>query len=245
MNPDVWLPAAPASSATARKRLIVIPHAGSGAAPWFGWREQLPDDVELRVARLPGREIRFGETPLTSAREVIAELARAVSSLSPLPLVIFGHSLGALLAYGVSASLRGAARALAVSGQTAPDRTVPHGDLLRLPDIELAAEASRRWHAVPTELLDEPEALAIFLPTLRADLALVDSCCAWTGTPLDIPLLVFAGTGDDLCADGVHRWAAYTRGGMRLVRHPGVHLAVLDDPAVATLIIRTCLGSLR
>lgn len=241
MNPEEWLPAAPASAAASR-RLLVLPHAGSGTAAWFGWRPRLPENVELRVARLPGREARLSESPLTSATEAIAALTEALRALPPLPLVVFGHSLGALLAYGVCAALPGTARALVVSGETAPDRVRSHDDLRRLPDRELALIVNRRWGAVPPEILNEPEFLSIFLPALRGDLALVDSFPALRGVPLDIPLTVFAGTEDDLDEVEVRRWAEHTRGTTELFRHPGAHMAVLEDPAVADQIVSTCLG---
>lgn len=244
MTPDVWLPAAPTTTASPARRLLVLPHAGSGTAAWFGWQSRLPGDVELRVARLPGRETRLGESPLTSATEAVAALAGALRALPPLPLVVFGHSLGALLAYGVCTALPGMVRALVVSGETAPSKTRSHDDLLRLPDRELAKAVNRRWGAVPPEILNEPEFLSIFLPALRGDLALVDSFPTQTGVPLDVPLFVFAGTDDDLDDAGLRRWASHTHGTTRLFRHPGAHMAVLEDPAVADQVLSTCLWRL-
>jgi surfactin synthase thioesterase subunit len=245
MNADVWLPSAPATRTTPTRRLLVLPHAGSGTAAWFGWRSRLPEEVELRVARLPGRETRLAEPPLTSAAQALAGLTEAFRALPPLPTVVFGHSLGALLAYGLCAATPGTARALVVSGEIAPGSGAPtHADLLRLPDRELALAVNRRWGAVPPEILEQPEFLALFLPALRGDLALVDSFPAHADQPIDIPLLVFAGVDDALDDAGLHRWATHTKDSMRLFRHPGGHMAVLDDPAVADQVVSACLRRL-
>ncbi|MFF2040903.1 thioesterase II family protein [Kitasatospora sp. NPDC058170] len=242
MNPDFWLPAAPRPGAS--RRLVILPHAGSGTAAWFRWAAGLPADVEVRVARLPGRENRLAEPAPASAAEAVDALARALRSLPGMPLVVLGHSLGAALAHGLCAAVPGAARALVLSGETAPGTPRGHDELLGLGDRELARTADRLWGGVPPEILDHPDALALFLPALRGDLALAASVRAPTGPPLDIPFDVFVGADDPLDEDGWRGWAAHTRGATTFHRHPGGHMAVLDVPAVADRITRTCLGRL-
>lgn len=245
MNPDIWLPASPPTGVTATGRLLILPHAGSGTAAWFGWRSRLPDDVELRVGRLPGRETRLAEQPLTSATDALSALCQAYRALPPLPTVVFGHSLGALLARGLCAAAPGTVHALAVSGEVAPgSRPKSHADVLGLPDREFAIEVNKRWGAVPAQILGAPEFLSIFLPALRGDLALVDSFPDQVGEAVDIPLFVFSGVEDDLDEVGIKRWESHTNGAMQLFRHPGAHMAVLEDPAVTDLVINTCLGGL-
>lgn len=244
MNPDDWLPT-PASNPAAIRRLVVLPHAGSGAAAWFRWQACLPSNVELRVARLPGRENRFGETPLTSAPRVITALVAALRELPPRPLVLFGHSLGALLGYGICCALGGAPRALVVSGQVAPGSLPSFGHLSALPDIELAEEAHARWGAIPAALLSRPEALSLFLPALRSDLAVAETFSTAPGPPLDIPLYILAGTSDPLDESGIRSWLGCTRGGAQIIRHPGGHMAVLLDQAVTEVAIGICLRELR
>ncbi|MEU6229768.1 alpha/beta fold hydrolase [Streptomyces sp. NPDC047042] len=245
MNPDIWLPAAPPTGAAATRRLLILPHAGSGTAAWFGWRSLLPDDVDLRVGRLPGRETRLAEQPLTSAADAMHALCAAYRALPPLPTVVFGHSLGALLARGLCAAAPHTVRALVVSGEVAPGSgSRSHGDVLGLPDHEFAIEVHKRWGAVPPQILDAPEFLSIFLPPLRGDLALVDSFPEEIGESIDMPLFVFAGVEDDLDEVGIQRWKSHTNGAVKLFRHPGAHMAVLEDPAVTELVINACLGGL-
>ncbi|MBV6695653.1 amino acid adenylation domain-containing protein [Kitasatospora aureofaciens] len=228
---------------TATGRLLILPHAGSGTAAWFSWRSRLPDDVELRVGRLPGRETRLAEQPLTSAADALSALCQAYRALPPLPTVVFGHSLGALLARGLCAAAPHMVRALAVSGEVAPGSGPrSHADVLGLPDREFAIEVNKRWGAVPAQILDAPEFLSIFLPALRGDLALVDSFPDQVGEAVDFPLFVFSGVEDDLDEVGIKRWENHTNGAMQLFRHPGAHMAVLEDPAVTDLVINTCLG---
>lgn len=243
MTPEEWLPGSGPVPSAAR-RLIVLPHAGSGAAAWLRWHCRLPDDVELRVARLPGRENRLAEPPLTSAPVVVTALAAALRALPPLPFVVLGHSLGALLGVELCRAFPGEARALVVSGQVAPDVASTQSDLVCLPDAELAAAVNGRWDAIPAAILSNSEFLSIFMPALRADLTLLDSCRVAAEPPLDVPIHILAGLDDALDEDGLRRWRNYTRRPTQLIRHFGGHMAVLRDPTVTDQAISVCLRRL-
>src|ERR1700755_1529297 len=85
---------------TARSRLVCCGPAGGGASFYRRWPELVPLDVEVLAVQLPGRETRLVEDPrpgiVTSAEAVCRSLmARA----TPLPTVLFGHSMGALIAF--------------------------------------------------------------------------------------------------------------------------------------------------
>src|SRR5947209_14514516 len=90
----------------ARRRLFCLAHAGGGAALFRGWGERLPGSVEVVAVQPPGREGRFREPPFTDWRPLVAELADAIRPLLDKPFALFGHSLGALLAYELARRLR-------------------------------------------------------------------------------------------------------------------------------------------
>ena len=94
-----------------RAQLVCFPHAGGTANFFRGWSRALPWDVDLLALQYPGREERFGEPCLTSIDALAGPAADALQRYAHAPLVLFGHSLGAALAYEVAARLeaRGAA----------------------------------------------------------------------------------------------------------------------------------------
>ena len=83
----------------ARIRLVCVPYAGAGVAPFQGWADMLADDVEMVCVRLPGRENRLHERPRSDWPMLTEEFGAAlVADVSP-PYVLFGHSMGGMLAY--------------------------------------------------------------------------------------------------------------------------------------------------
>src|SRR4051812_48826937 len=115
-------------AADAAVSLVCVPHAGAGASAYASWRHLLPADVLLHSVQLPGREDRLGE-PLPADLGAVADrvapcLDRQTRSR---PLVLFGHSMGGLLAYALAQRLEEAGRPVAhvvVSGCLPADEPV-------------------------------------------------------------------------------------------------------------------------
>ena len=82
----------------ATKRLICVPHAGAGASIYRPWLALLPETIELYALQLPKREERYQAPALQDWESVEQALEEVATKLSPIPTVIFGHSLGSLLA---------------------------------------------------------------------------------------------------------------------------------------------------
>ena len=236
---DLWLPLSPRGTTTAG-RLVIFPHAGCGAGQWFRWSEATPPWIEVRVARLPGRESRLSEPVLTSPDAAITALAQALAALPPMPTVLFGHSLGAQLVYAICRRLPGIANGLIVSGSSAPGRRVREC-LSALPDHELAEVAHRRWQAIPDEIRCSDELRALFLPALRGDLKLAENWPDDDHPPLALPLVVVAGKADtDILQIDIDGWCAQTTGPTSRIEHRGGHMQILEDPALRRRVIGTC-----
>ena len=85
-------------------RVLAIPQAGMGAWAFQGW--SLPETVELLPVELPGRNSRMLEPKGQSMRQLVSALVDALShTLDEKPFVVFGHSLGAWMAYEVCVEL--------------------------------------------------------------------------------------------------------------------------------------------
>jgi surfactin synthase thioesterase subunit len=226
----------------ARTRVVCVPFAGGGASAFGGWPELFGASVEVWAACLPGREQRFGEPVATDMAELAGPLAAAVPALVQPPYVVFGHSMGGLIAFET-------ARRIVASGGPAPEHLVVSA--ANAPHVALPGEPHRldragvvdwlvRLGGAPDELLRDPEVLDLYLPTLLADLAL---CAGYAGSgrpaPLAVPMTALAGDADELApVEAVAGWQHYATAGFELVVLPGGHFFLQDHPAEVAAVLR-------
>ncbi len=216
-------------------RVVCVPYAGGGASAFWDWPGLLGDDVELWCAVLPGRERRFAEPAVTEAARIAEPLAEAIRTEIGKPVVLFGHSMGGLIAFDLARRLGTGVEHLFVSAARAPH--LPFGGQPHLLDDEGLIGWMTRLGGVPADLLAHREVLGLLLPTLRADLTV---CAGFHGTTavIDVPITAFSGTDDPLAtvAD-VAAWQHHTVAGFDLVVRPGGHFYLKDDPAAVTSVV--------
>jgi medium-chain acyl-[acyl-carrier-protein] hydrolase len=126
-------------------------------------------------------------------------LCAALEPLLEQPYALFGHSMGAAVAYEVGRRLSGAGmagpRCLIVSGRKAPGHALNRRLLHGLPDEEFVREVAR-LNGIPPEVLSEPELLSMLVPTLRADYELSETYQPLPGGRLDCPVVAYLSTSD-------------------------------------------------
>ena len=222
-----WVQSRPAAEPP-RMRLFCLPHAGGGAIAFRSWHAALPADIQVCPILLPGREMRRAETAHTRVTTLVDAIAEELRPWLDLPYAIFGHSMGSLLAFEwARRQLReghSAPHWLFLSGRRAPDIEATGSRLHALPDAEFLEQLTRIYQGIPQEILREPELMEIFLPTLRADLTVVETYSFEEDQPLECPISVFAGTNDaSVNLDQLLGWKRQTRGRFSVQLLPGGH----------------------
>src|SRR6185437_11668624 len=106
---DRWLPTVRPWSRAA-VRLVCFPYAGGGASMYRDWAGAMGDSIEVWPIQLPGREARFCEPAFTRLAPLVEGLADAVGPHLDRPFALFGHSLGALVAFELARLLHGEGR---------------------------------------------------------------------------------------------------------------------------------------
>jgi len=217
---------APVRRPGARLRLYCVPYAGSGAGVFRAWPDGLGERVEVRSIMLPGRERRFNEPALTSVGEIADLLVPALAAALDPPYAIFGHSLGAMVAFEVARRLSAAGQPpvhLLTSGARAPHRRDSSPIYHHLPDVEFL-DSIRELGGTPPELVAHEEFLQLLLPTLRADFTAAETYRWPSGQPLPFPITTFGGADDPLVSRAdLDDWAAQAGGGFRVHMLPGDH----------------------
>jgi len=155
-------------------------------------------------------------------------MARELHPWLDIPFAIFGHSMGALLAFEWARRLQDEGHPmplwLFLSGRRAPDLPDDSTPLHPLSDTEFLAELSRRYDGISQEFLRDAELMEVFLPILRADLAVVESYRFREIDPLDCPITVFAGAKDtSVNWSQLLAWRRQTRRRLAIQLLPGGH----------------------
>ncbi|AJC62131.1 alpha/beta fold hydrolase [Streptomyces sp. 769] len=216
------------SGARSRARLVCFPHAGSPQGFFSSWPRSLPDQLELLSVRYPGAAADHGGRAgtLTGLAGLVAD---EVAALPPKPTYLFGHSMGALVAYETARRLQSgrdnspvvAPARLFVSGCDAP--TVPREDPDVTDDAGLIDEL-RRLGGTGADLLDDPVMREVWLPGVRHHFRLLASYRFLAGPALQCPVTALVGREDtEASLDGVGRWRELTEASFDLRGFPGDH----------------------
>lgn len=232
---DRRVTALPFPQPEAPTRLIVFPHAGSGASYYhFLARALRGHPVEVHLVQYPGREMRLREAPCDRMDRMVETLH---DELRPLlqekPFAFFGHSMGSLIAFELTRRLAGLdstlPRHLFLSGRQAPH--VP-GHVLQveqLDDNAFLEAVGHRYKALPAELLGHREILELILPSLRADFTLMQRYVYQPSAALDLPITLLNGRDDPwISPETLAAWQTHFRPPIRQHLFGGGHFYLSD-----------------
>lgn len=216
-------------------RVYFFPHAGGTPAEYAALSAHVGSDVEVHAVVLPARAARFREPPYRDMASLVDDL---VAQLRPIgPYALFGHSLGALIAYEYTRAVRArslpAPCRLFVSGHVGPAAYRPV-----LPTRHLDDEAFLHWFAerlfpMAPELYDDPELRSLVLPYVRADLDVQRSYRPPAADDrIETPIVAFVPLEDRISA-GMRTWEQETDGSFWWVEVPDGHFYLRSHGAIA------------
>jgi medium-chain acyl-[acyl-carrier-protein] hydrolase len=229
-----WFDASPLRPG-ARLRLFCIHCAGGNATSFNAWAGALPASVDMRPVHLPGHGARFAEPPQRRAGPLVRGLVDALSGALDAPFALFGHSMGALLAFEVARELRRreapSPKRLFVAAAPAPHLPRTAAPVAALPDAELLTAVDARYGSIPSDVMREPELVPIVARALRADMEIVEAYRYVEEPPLSTPLVVFGGLSDaSIPQAALDAWRRQTTAHFVLDMVPAGHF-LLEAPA--------------
>lgn len=231
----------------ARVRLVCLPPAGGSTSRFASWPAAFPD-LEIHALQLPARERRLSEPPVTRMDELVDRALPELRGLLDRRVLMFGHSMGALVGYVLCQALAREGSPLpallVASGSHRPDR-IGEGTLMhRLSDAELVDQI-RQLGGTPEAVLADRSLMEIVLVALRADLIASEAHDYGKLEALDCPLAAYGGGGDpDVPERELDAWAGLTRKGFRRRTFPGGHHYLDQEAAPVFAALREDFGAL-
>ncbi|MEU1519796.1 alpha/beta fold hydrolase [Streptomyces sp. NPDC005811] len=235
--------AASGPDARPRTRVFCFPHAGGSPRAFLRWQSSLGEDIEVTAFCPPGREQRHREPRAASVAELAAGAAEAVRAVADGPFLLFGHSLGAVVAFETARLLRGHPhlRHLIASGCSAPS-LLPTRRVVETARLEgkTFTEAVGFFGGLPPEVVADEELAQLLLPALRADFRMVAGYRYLPAPPLDIPVTLVNGRDDPhVDAAALRPWARESVRPPELHWVDGGHFHFDPDPTAVTTVLRS------
>ncbi|MFY9555864.1 MAG: thioesterase II family protein [Blastocatellia bacterium] len=225
----------------ARLRFFCFPYAGGNAFTFRKWSDFLPERVEICAVQLPGRGSRIHEPPFTRISDLVPMLAQAIIGYEDIPMALFGHSMGAVVAFELARYLRRERNVnvvhLFASGRRAPQVALDEPMTHDLPEPEFL-ETLRTLNGTPKEVFEHPELLDLMIPVLRADFAVCQTYSYSVEPPLDCPITAFGGLKDgEVTREQLDAWRKQTTASFCLRMLPGDHFFInLAQPVLFELM---------
>ncbi|MFD8733543.1 thioesterase II family protein [Streptomyces sp. NPDC059618] len=215
-----------------RTTLLCVPFAGAGPSFFHPWQDLAAGRWRVTSVELPGRERRILDEPYRNVVEAAkTEIDTVVAGLGGSgPVVLFGHSLGAVLAYEL-VHLLGArgipVQRLVVSGSPGP-WTQRERRAAGLQGDEFLARVEE-FAGFRHEALDHPEMRELILPTLQADCEMHEAYVPSTDDPVSVPITSLRGEADGLVtAAEARQWRDATTAAFGCAEFPGDHMYLVD-----------------
>jgi medium-chain acyl-[acyl-carrier-protein] hydrolase len=202
------------------------------------------------AVQLPGRESRLSEPAFRRMEPLVDALMSGIRDTLAHPFALFGHSMGALVAFELSRALRRHGlplpQTIVVSGRRAP--TIPNTEppLHGLSDPEFIRALVRRYDAIPRVISNEPDVMALFIPILKADFATFETHVYRHEPPLECALAMYGGRSDpqtgqmegwaELCA-GVRTTRLFDGGHFFIAEQRQAVAAALAQDVLATVAV--------
>jgi surfactin synthase thioesterase subunit len=225
-------------------RVFCFPYAGGSPRVFLDWQARLGEDAEILAVCRPGREHRAAE-PAPTIAELIDGATAAITALSEAdgrPCFLFGHSLGALVAFEVGRRLPAARqpRHFVASGCAAPS-LLPSERVRRIATLrgQEFAEAIGFFGGLPAEVIADPDMRDLLLPGVTADFRMAVGYRYRPGAPLDIPATLVVGRGDPhVKAEQIEPWNKEFAVAPDRCWVDGGHFYFESDPDAAVGVLR-------
>ncbi|MGW4651409.1 cytochrome P450 [Kitasatospora sp. NPDC004289] len=214
--------------------VLCFPHAGGSASFFRPW-QSLFEGVRVHAVQYPGREDRIADPAPAALTELAEQIAAEVLAGPVRYSVLFGHSMGAYLAFEVTRRLESAGvpvPLLVVSSAAAPGLRPP----VPFSSTEDVLAYLEGYEPLSPEIREDAELLELLLGYIKEDLRLVAHYREHVGRTVRARVVAVSGR-DDVpgIRAGQSAWREHTSGRFSTVTAEGGHFYLRTAPPVALL----------
>lgn len=213
--------------------IILLPYAGGNIYSYRPFFNQLDLYFDVLPIELPGR----GELSSLKILSDINEITQFIhvnyfnKILLNKDYYIYGHSMGAIIAYELSCLLRGQRKKLPkhiiISGREGPSAISSKKELHQLPSTEFYKELYKMG-GIPNDIINNLELMKFLEPTLRGDIRAVEMYKCAFQDKLNIPMTVFYGDQEDLSINNLYLWSNVIKQDVLYKEFHGNHFFIFE-----------------
>jgi len=228
-----------------KPQLFLLHFAGGNGYSFEFMRRHLAD-FEFIPLELPGRGKRINERLLYDLEAAAADICQQIlKRLHTAPFLIYGHSMGSILALRVTALLEGLHKLpqhLVVSGTSGPKEIITSKRHL-MPRQEFMEEL-KKIGGIPDEILNHAELFDFFEPILKADFQVVETYDYTAFKPVQTPICAIMGSKEEN-AGLIHHWKTFSHAFFSAEILEGGHFFIYPEVERLCQIIRACYQPVR
>ena len=224
--------------------VFCLPYAGGNKYSYREFKAKAPPFLNFIMLEYPGRGARISEPLTTDIHAIVADLYRQIrNKIDTADYAFYGHSMGGLVAYLLALKVREHQHRqplhLFITGTSGPS-SPSRGEKKRFQMVqEEFIQEIRDFGGMPDEMLANTELLHYFVPILRSDFEASETYIHDVQPPLDIPVTVITGTGEDMEAGDIEMWQKESLHKVDFRRLPGKHFFIFEFvPEIIQLIAK-------
>ncbi len=214
------------------KKIFCFHHAGGSASVYRKWTLE-KKKMNFICVELPGKGTRRRETFVGDFKKLQEPLCESIVKVTQgKPFILFGHSMGAAMAFYVANYLQNKynihPEKLIAAGRQAPQDEDPGEFKTYMGDDALIREL-KKYNATPKEILENKELLQFILPEVRKDYTLNESLI-YNGERIDTPIYINCGSKDIGATSAImQHWQSVTTKEFKEKEFEGDHFFVLNS----------------
>ncbi|SFU28405.1 thioesterase II family protein [Xenorhabdus koppenhoeferi] len=188
----------------AKVQLIFLHHAGGSCFSYVELANKLSESIEVYFLELSGRGMRMSEPFQKDAGTVLSDILASIKRLrlgEDKPLLLFGHSLGAEIAYQVTRKIENEISekklALILSARAFVDpESFKNSPSEEYSDTHVL-DVIEQCEGTPSDVLVNPELRNYLIRTMKNDLVLLDSLSRLPKGKINAQTHVIGGSQDN------------------------------------------------